>query len=141
MNLAGQRRNDLELQSAYQGISLDQAARQQALGEQQALYNQTSNQRGQMLNEQQSAINTPLNTINALRSGSQVANPQFQNLNAQQANVAGADVLGAGQAQQTNATNASNAQRAQNAGIFGGLAQLGTAAALAPAGTFSGLFG
>lgn len=141
MNLAGQKRNDLELQAAYQGISLDQAARQQALGEQQALYNQTSSQRGQMLNEQQSAINTPLNTINALRSGSQVSNPQFQNLNYNQANVAGSDVLGAGQAQQANATSANNAQRASNAGIFGGLAQLGTAAALAPAGTFSGLFG
>lgn len=141
MNLAGQKRNDLELQAAYQGISLDQAARQQALGEQQAQSNNIMSQRGQMLNEQTSAINTPLNTINALRSGSQVSNPQFTNLNAQQANVAGADALSAGQAQQTNALNASNASKAQNAGIFGGLAQLGTAAMLAPSGTFSGLFG
>lgn len=141
MNLAGQNRNDLQLQAAAQGISLDQAARQQALGEQQAQSQNIMSQRGQMLNEQTASINTPLNTINALRSGSQVQQPQFQNLNAQQANVAGADVLGAGQAQQANALNASNASKAQNAGIFGGLAQLGTAAMMAPTGTFSGLFG
>lgn len=122
MNLASQRRNDLELQAASQGISLDQAARQQALGEQQV------------------AINTPLNTINALRSGSQVSNPTFQNYNTQ-ANVAGADSLSAANQQYQNQLNASNAQRATNAGIFGGLAQLGTAALMAPTGTFSGLFG
>jgi hypothetical protein len=141
MNLAGQNRNDLQLQAAAQGISLDQAARQQALGEQQALYNQTSSQRGQMLNEQQAAINTPLNTINALRTGSQVQQPTFTNQGAQQANVAGADALTAGSTQQTNALNAQNANKANTAGLYGSLAQLGTAAMLAPTGTFSGAQG
>lgn len=71
--LAGQRANDLRLQAAAQGISLDQAARQQAFGENQALSNFDmalqgmqfgqrqamsnfdASQRAQRLNEQQAA--------------------------------------------------------------------------------------
>lgn len=132
-----QRGQGLTEQQALYNSQMGQ--RQQGLAEQQAIDSQIRQQRGQMLNEQQAAINVPLNTINALRSGSQVQNPTFGNF-AQQANVAGADALGAANQQYTNQLNAANAQRATNAGMFGGLAQLGTAALLAPKGTFSSFF-
>lgn len=60
MDLQGQRANDLRLQAAAQGISLDQAARQQALGEQQAVFNSQMSQRQQGLTEQQALANVGL---------------------------------------------------------------------------------
>jgi hypothetical protein len=60
MDLQGQRANDLRLQAAAQGISLDQAARQQALGEQQSIFNSQMGQRQQGLTEQQALANVGL---------------------------------------------------------------------------------
>lgn len=88
---------------------------------------------------QQQAYNQmqPINVINALRTGSQVQNPNYVNTPTQ-AQVAGPDLLGAAQAQYQGALNTTNAQNAQSAGLFGGLGTLGAAAMMSPAGTFSG---
>jgi hypothetical protein len=71
--------------------------------------------RGQGFSEQAYQRNEPINTLNAVRSGSQVTNPNSFFVNApQQATTAGADMLGAaGMTGNANiaAANASNAQR------------------------------
>ena len=66
----------------------------------------------------------PINVINALRTGSQVQNPNFVNV-PQQANVAGADILGATNQQYANQVASSNAQNAQTGSFFGGLMSAG----------------
>jgi hypothetical protein len=86
--------------------------------------------RGQGFSEQAYQRNEPINTLNAVRSGSQVTNPNSFFVNApQQATTAGADYLGAaGMTGNANiaAANASNAQR--NA-MISGLFSLGSTAA------------
>jgi len=108
--LAGQQQNNQALQQMYAnqmaGANLSNTAQQQA-------YNQA------MTN-----YNLPLNTLGALRSGSQVQNPTFINA-PQQATTAGADILGATQAGFNAQQGAYNAQQAQNAGLLGGLMGLG----------------
>jgi hypothetical protein len=79
--------------------------------------------RGQGFSEQAYQRNEPINTLNAVRSGSQVTNPNSFFVNApQQATTSGADYLGAagmtGNAAIANA-NATNAQRnAMISGMF-----------------------
>jgi hypothetical protein len=178
MDLAGQRANDLRLQAAAQGISLDQAARQQAFGENQAMTAADLAQRGQMFGENQAMTNAdlarqnqqfgqrqamslfdinlanqqfgqqqnlaalsgnqrnqalqeaytkqsrPLDLINALRTGAQVQNPQFQQF-AQQATTSGPNMLGAANAQFNAELGAYNAQNAQINGLIGGIAGIG----------------
>jgi Zn-dependent alcohol dehydrogenase len=86
--------------------------------------------RGQGFSEQAYQRNEPINTLNAVRSGSQVTNPNSFFVNApQQATTAGADYLGAaGMTGNANiaAANASNAQR--NA-MINGLFSIGASAA------------
>ena len=150
MDLAGQRANDLRLQAAAQGISLDQAARQQSFGEQlssgnfdltrnnqafgqrQAMTNSdlirnqqafgqnqasslfdlnlrnqqfneqqnlaalSGNQRNQALQEAYTRQSRPLDLVNALRTGAQVQNPQFNNF-AQQQTTTGPNMTQAAQ--------------------------------------------
>ena len=78
----------------------------------------------------------PINVINALRTGSQVTNPSYASV-PQQANVGGADILGATQAGYNAQLGATNAQNAASGGLMGGLMQLGGAAMMSPAGTFA----
>lgn len=111
--LAGQRRNDLEMQAALQGINLDQANRAAALQEQAYMQDR------------------PLNLINALRSGNQVQSPQFQQF-AQQATTGGPNMLGAAQAQYGAQMDAVNAQNAQAGNVMGGLFGLGMGVAGLP---------
>lgn len=118
--MAGQRRNDLELQAALQGINLDQANRSAALQEQAYLQDR------------------PLNLINALRTGAQVQNPQFQQF-AQQQTTAGPNMLGAAQAQYGAEMDAYNADQAATGNLMGGLFSLGGAALGSP--WMGGLFG
>jgi hypothetical protein len=120
MALQGQRANDLRLQAAAQGISLDQAARQQALGEQNLIYGNTADQRARMLQEQTMQADRPLNLISALRTGSQVQSPTFQPY-AQQANVAGPDLLNATNQQYQGQIAATNAENAALGGLMSGL--------------------
>jgi MarR-like DNA-binding transcriptional regulator SgrR of sgrS sRNA len=95
MTAQGQRSNDMQMQAALQGISLDQANRASALQEQAYIQDR------------------PLNLVNALRSGAQVQSPQFQGY-AQQGQTGGADYSGAANQQYSadlanyNATQASN---------------------------------
>jgi hypothetical protein len=137
IGLQGQRGNDLRLQAAAQGISLDQAARQQGLNEQLAIAGLNSGQRAQMLQEAYTKQSRPLDLISALRSGSQVQNPTFQPY-AQQATVAGPDLLSATNQQYGQQMAAYNADQAASSGMLGGLMGLGAAGLMSPAGTLAG---
>ena len=104
-----QRENDLLAAATTQGFGVGQQARQQGLQEQAYLRNE------------------PLNTLNAVRTGSQVQGPSFVNPS-QQANTAGADILGATQMGYNAQLAASNAQNAANNQMTQGLFSLGGAA-------------
>lgn len=85
------------------------------------------------------ARNQPLNELNALRTGSQVTNPQFSNV-PQQQTTAGANLSGAAQAQGQYDQGLYNAGVGQSNAMMGGLFQLGAAAAGAPSGGFLSSF-
>jgi len=104
-----QRENDLLATATTQGFGVGQQARQQGLQEQAYLRNE------------------PLNTLNAVRTGSQVQGPNFVNP-AMQANTAGADILGATQMGYNAQMGAANAQNAANNAMTSGLFSLGGAA-------------
>jgi hypothetical protein len=106
MMTQGQRENDLMLGATTQGFGTGLQANQQA-------YNQA------MTN-----YNMPLNTLSALRSGSQVQNPTFVN-SAQQATTGGADILGATQMGYNAQMGNFNAQQAAQQGLNSGLMGLG----------------
>jgi hypothetical protein len=76
--------------------------------------------------------NEPINTLNAIRSGSQVTNPTFQSV-PQQATTQGADILGATQAGYNAQLGGYNAQQASSAANTGGMYQLGGTALMAGA--------
>jgi hypothetical protein len=83
--------------------------------------------RQQALQEQAYGRSEGLNTINALRTGNQVQQPNFVTP-AQQATTAGPDLLGAAQGNYQNQLGAYNAQQAQSAQTTNGLIGLaGTA--------------
>jgi hypothetical protein len=105
-NLAGQNANDLYLQSAMQGIGLDQNARKDAL------------------NEAYAAQSRPLDLINSLRTGNQVQSPQFSNY-AQQATTQGPDMLNAANMKYGAEMDAVNAQNEATSGLIGGIAGIG----------------
>jgi len=101
--------NDRQLGAVTSGMNTGLNANQQAF--QQQAYNQMQ----------------PINVINALRTGSQVSNPNFVNT-PQQANTAGPDLLGAAQAQYQGQLAQTNANNAASGGFMGGLMGLGGAA-------------
>jgi len=107
-----QQQNDLLTSAVIQGTNTGLAANQQG-------FNQLAYQR-----------NEPINTLNAVRSGSQVTNPTFGQT------APGADILGATQATYNSNLASANAQNAANNQMMGGLFNLGGAALMAPAGTF-----
>jgi len=109
MMTQSQRENDLLAAATTQGFGTGLAANQQG-------FNQLAYQR-----------NEPINTLNAVRSGAQVQGPSFVN-SAQQANTAGADLLGATQMGYNAQLGASNAQNAANNQMTQGLFSLGGAA-------------
>lgn len=76
-----------------------------------------------------------LNELNAVRSGAQVQNPQFQPFSG--SSVAPAPIMGATQATAQGEQNAYNAQMAGQNAMMGGLFGLGGAALMSPAGTFT----
>lgn len=96
-----QKQNDLLTSAVIQGTQTGLAANQQGF-----------NQAGYIRNE-------PINTLNAIRSGSQVTNPNFVST------PAGADYLGAAQAGYNAQLSAANAQNAANNSFMGGLMGLG----------------
>jgi hypothetical protein len=99
-----QRENDLLAAATTQGFGVGQQARQTALQEQAYLRNE------------------PLNTLSAVRTGSQVTGPQFVN-SSQQATTAGPDLLGAAGMQYNAQMGDFNARQAAqsnlNQGLFG----------------------
>jgi len=104
-----QQQNDLLTSAQIQGMQTGLGAQQQAFNQQ--AYNQMQ----------------PINVINALRTGTQVQNPNFVSP-VQQAGTAGADLLGAANAQYQNQVAATNAANAGAGGFMGGLMSLGGAA-------------
>jgi len=114
----------------------NQAANQQF---QQGLANAQLGNQAQQQGFQQQAYNQmqPINVINALRTGSQVQNPSYAQ-SAAMPQVAGADLLGATQAGYNAQLANVNAQNAASGGFMGGLMGLGSAALMAPTGTFTG---
>ena len=112
MQAQGMKENDLLAAATTQGFGVGQQARQSALQEQAYLRNE------------------PLNTLNAVRSGAQVQGPSFVN-SAQQANTAGADLLGATQMGYNAQLGAANAQNAANNQMTSGLFSLGGAGIMA----------
>ena len=104
--------NDLRLGATTQGFGVGQQARQSALQEQAYLRNE------------------PLNTLNAVRTGSQVQGPSFVN-SAQQATTSGPDILGASQMQYNAKMGDFNAQQAAQQNLNQGLFSLGGAAIMA----------
>lgn len=104
--LLNQSHNDLLNNATTTGMNMGMAANNQAFN--QAGYNQMQ----------------PINVINALRTGSQVQNPNFVNTPIQQT-TQGADLLGAAQGQYNAQVGNVNAANAQTAGMFGTAANLG----------------
>lgn len=98
-------------------INAGGAEQSRLLGLQQA-------QRQNQLAETQTLRNEPLNTLNAVRTGAQVTNPQFTNV-PQQATTQGPNMLGAAQAQGQWDMNAYNAQQAAAGNTASGLFSLG----------------
>jgi hypothetical protein len=98
----------------------------------------TANQQG--FNQAQTNLNTPINMVNALRTGSNVTNPTYAN-STNMANVPGVDYSGAGQNQYNAQLAQTNANNAATGNFFGGLMNMGAAAIGAPTGTFSNPFG
>ena len=101
-----QGQNDLLTSAQVQGLNTGMSAQNQAFN--QAAYNQMQ----------------PINVINALRTGTQVQNPNFVNP-VQQAGTAGPDLLGAAQAGYNAQLGSYNARNAASGNFFGGLMGLG----------------
>ena len=104
--LLAQTQNDRLNQATVQGLNAGLAANQQAFS--QAGYNQMQ----------------PINVINALRTGSQVASPQYVNP-ALQSTTQGPDLLGAASNQYNAQLGATNAANANTANFTSGLMKLG----------------
>jgi hypothetical protein len=108
MQTQAQRENDLLATATTQGFGIGQQARQQALQEQAYLRNE------------------PLNTLSAVRTGSQVTGPQFVN-SFNQATTAGPDLLGAAGMQYNAQMGDFNAKQAAQANLNQGIFSLGSA--------------
>ena len=138
-----QSRESLSNQLANQGIALgstayDRAMMNQAQRENDLLAANTTSgfQAGLAANrqgfEQAGYIrNEPINTLNAIRSGSQVTNPTFSNSIPMQATTTGADILGAQQMGYNAQMGDFNSRQAQQANFNAGLMGLGAAGIMA----------
>ena len=113
MRMQNQKENDLLTSAVIQGTNTGLAANQQAFG-----------QAGYIRNE-------PINTLNAIRSGSQVTNPSYISNIPQQATTSGADILGASQMGYNAQMGNFNAQQAAQANFNQGLMGLGGAGLMA----------
>jgi hypothetical protein len=121
-----QSQNDRQVAAITGGMNVGLNANQQQFGQNtaQANLSNAANQQGftqQAYNQMQ-----PINVINALRTGSQVQNPSFVNA-PQQANTAGADILGATQQGYNAQLGATNANNAASGNFMSGLMGLGGA--------------
>jgi hypothetical protein len=119
-------------QNQAQGANtqLSNQAMQQNFANQQASANLSNQAQQQAYNQAMTQYNMPLNTLSALRSGSQVQNPTFVN-SAQQATTGGADILGATQMGYNAQMGDFNAKQAAQQNLNSGLMGLGGAAMMA----------
>jgi hypothetical protein len=109
----GQKENDLLLGATTQGFGVGLQANQQGFG-----------QAGYIRNE-------PINTLNAIRSGSQVTNPSYISNVPQQATTAGPDMLGAAQMGYNAQMGDFNAKQASQSNFNSGLMGLAGAGIMA----------
>lgn len=123
------------------GQAQNQAYLQGLQGAQQA-YGQGLGTRQQQINEVQTLQQNPLNMLNAVRTGSQMQTSQMPQVGTsspgQLGQWAGADLLGATQAQGQYAQNAYNANQAASSGLMGGLMGM---AGTAMGGPMGGMLG
>ena len=156
----GRTRNDAMNQAALAGIKLGMAQSQLGTQQQAQQFGQTNQNAGLFANFQNQAFNQqnannqlyaalqnqgfqqqaynynlPMNTLNALRAGNQVASPTFQSF-APQATVGGPDYSSAAANQYRADLGNANAQNASANALMSGLFSLGGAAIGAPVGTF-----
>lgn len=125
-NLFDQRQNDRLVSASLGGANLQN----QLFGQEVSAANLANQARGQGFQELAYQRNEPINTLNAVRSGSQVTTPNQFYVNApQQATTAGADMLGAAGMTGNAAIAGANAQNAQRNAMISGLFSLGSAAA------------
>lgn len=115
MDQFGRTKNDAYSQAALQGINVG------------------AQQQQQQYQQQMAQRNAPINELSAIRSGSQVTNPTFQNF-ASQPNVSGPDLLGAASSQYNAGLAASNAQNAASGNFLSGLMSMGGMALGGPMG-------
>ena len=128
--------NDTQFNQGIQTAGFNNQANQQNFAQQIAASQANDRQRQQQMQEQAYLRGLPMNELNALRSGSQVVNPQFSPT--PQTNVAGTDVSGnVWNAYNANVANA-NADQAGNNSFLSGLFGLGTAALGAPTNSIFG---
>lgn len=141
-----QRATDMQLHNAAQAqgfgqslanAQLNNAAQGQAFNQGLMNANLQNAGRAQDINEIMMQRQQPLNELNALRTGSQVTAPQFTGV--PQTNVAPTDVIGPINTAYQGQLAGYNAQVAQNNALTSGLFGLGSAAMMAPAGTFASL--
>jgi len=136
------KQNDLMNQAALSGQSVQQnlfgqslqagqfgnTAQQQMLANQLSQANLQNQARGQGFQELAYQRNEPINTLNAVRSGSQVTTPNQFYVNApQQATTTGADYMSAAQATGNANIANTNAQNAYQNALMSGFFKLGSA--------------
>jgi hypothetical protein len=132
--LAGMGFNNQQIQQMFQNQQAQQQANnaiaQQQFANQMAGANLSNQARQQGLQEQAYLRNEPLNTLSAVRTGSQVQGPQFVN-SFNQATTQGADLLGAQQMGYNAQMGAYNAQQAGQNSMTSGLMGLAGAGMMA----------
>lgn len=132
--LAGMGFNNQQIQQMYQNQIAQQQANnaiaQQEYANQMAGANLSNQARQQGLQEQAYLRNEPLNTLSAVRTGSQVQGPQFVN-SFNQATTQGPDLLGATQMGYNAQMGAYNAQQAGQNSMTSGLMGLAGAGMMA----------
>lgn len=117
----GRTQNDAKQQAQLQGITLGQS------------------QQGQQYTQQVANRNMPMNELNALRTGSQVTNPTFQQA-PQQATTSGPDMMAAANGQNQYNMGLYNSGVGSSNSMLGSLASLG-GSALSSSGGISGIMG
>jgi hypothetical protein len=132
--LAGMGFNNQQIQQMYQNQQAQQQANnaiaQQQFANQMAGANLSNQARQQGLQEQAYLRNEPLNTLSAVRTGSQVQGPQFVN-SFNQATTQGADLLGAAGMQYNAQMGDFNQKQAAQQNFNQGLMGLGGAGIMA----------
>jgi len=128
--LAGMGFNNQQIQQMYQNQmgqqQVNNAIAQQEYANRMAGANLSNQARQQGLQEQAYLRNEPLNTLSAVRTGSQVTGPQFVN-SFNQATTSGPDLLGAAGMQYNAQMGDFNAKQAAQANLNQGIFSLGSA--------------